>query len=230
MKVTYIELTEQAIVLIKYFNMSYKERFIDVIIEHSIAEDWESAKTEWSHISSDDIHDSNCICGQAITEVCTIKNIHNNTKLEVGNVCVNKFLDIDRESDFKLIKKNIIDDGLLDELCYNKAISISDMKFYQDIKLKRNLSHKQSAWKNRILLKSKQWVTKSGKGVIDQDAFKNIKKSMTQEHKDLLGKHLIEVGYKLVKDKSGKTIDDVITDMKNVFVQLKKLKEYYERG
>ena len=52
---------------------------------------------------------------------------------------------------------------------------------------------------------------------------------MTQEHKELLGKHLIEVGYKLVKDKSGKTIDDVITDMKNVFIQLKKLKTQYEK-
>lgn len=67
------------------------------------------------------------------------------------------------------------------------------------------------------------------KGKPDEWAFKNIKIIMTQEHKDLLGKHLIEVGYKLVKDKSGKTIDDVITDMKNVFVQLKKLKEHYEK-
>ena len=48
---------------------------------------------------------------------------------------------------------------------------------------------------------------------------------MTTEHKNLLGKHLIEVGYKLCKDKTGKTIDDVIADMKNVFVQIKKLKE-----
>lgn len=50
---------------------------------------------------------------------------------------------------------------------------------------------------------------------------------MTQEHKNLLGKHLIELGYKLAKDKSGKTVDDVINDMKNVFIQLKKLKEHY---
>jgi hypothetical protein len=48
---------------------------------------------------------------------------------------------------------------------------------------------------------------------------------MTNEHKQMLGKHLITVGYKLTKDKSGKTIDDVIDDMKNVFIQIKKLKE-----
>lgn len=51
---------------------------------------------------------------------------------------------------------------------------------------------------------------------------------MTQEHKNLLGKHFITLGYKLTKDKSGKRIDDVIEDMKNVFLQLKKLKEHYE--
>ena len=46
---------------------------------------------------------------------------------------------------------------------------------------------------------------------------------MTQEHKEALGKHLIELGYKLAKDKSGKTIDDVINDMVNVQNQLNKL-------
>tara|TARA_R110000796_G_C14382952_1_gene415442 strand:- start:490 stop:705 length:216 start_codon:yes stop_codon:yes gene_type:complete len=66
------------------------------------------------------------------------------------------------------------------------------------------------------------------KGTPDEWAFKTLNNIMTQEHKELLGKHLIEVGYKLVKDKSGKTIDDVITDMKNVFIQLKKLKQHYD--
>ena len=67
------------------------------------------------------------------------------------------------------------------------------------------------------------------KGKPDEWAFKTlINNSMTQEHKNLLGKHLISVGYKLAKDKSGKTIDDVVADMKNVFIQLKKLKQQYE--
>lgn len=212
--------------------MSYKERFINVIVEHSIAEDWQSAKTEWSHISSDDIHDSNCICGQAITEVCTIKNIHNKTTLEVGNVCVNKFLNIDRKSDFKLIKRDIIDDGLLDELCYNGAISISDMRFYQDIKNKRNLSNKQEAWKNKILLKSKQWVTKSGKGIPDPTVFKNLKKqdkmNIKQEHRKMLGKFIIEQGYKIAKGKSAITFEEVFETLKETLIQIKKLKQSYD--
>jgi len=67
---------------------------------------------------------------------------------------------------------------------------------------------------------------------LDSHAFINLNKNkitMTDEHKKLLGKHLINVGYRLAKDKSGKTIDDVVDDMKNVFVQIKKLKTLYDR-
>jgi|TARA_R110000744_G_scaffold364032_1_gene472480 hypothetical protein len=70
---------------------------------------------------------------------------------------------------------------------------------------------------------------KSTKSIIDKWAFKNLKQPMKQEHKEALGKHLIEIGYKLAKDKSGMTIDDVVTQMKNVFVQIKKLKESYDK-
>lgn len=70
---------------------------------------------------------------------------------------------------------------------------------------------------------------KSTKAILDSHAFKNLKIEMKQEHKEMLGKHLIEIGYKLSKDKSGKTVDDVIADMKNVLINLKKLKDHYER-
>jgi hypothetical protein len=69
-------------------------------------------------------------------------------------------------------------------------------------------------------------MAKKIKGIPDEFAFGNLL-TMTQEHKTMLGKHLITIGYKLVKDKSGKTIDDVIADMNNVQQQLKKLKEHY---
>lgn len=66
------------------------------------------------------------------------------------------------------------------------------------------------------------------KGRPDEWAFKNLK-VMTQEHKAMLGKHLIVLGYKLVKDKGGKTIDDVKEDIDNVYVQLEKLKQHYDK-
>ena len=63
----------------------------------------------------------------------------------------------------------------------------------------------------------------------DEWAFRNLN-NMKQEHKEMLGKHLIEIGYKLAKDKSGMTINDVVNQMKNVFMQIKKLKESYDKG
>lgn len=69
---------------------------------------------------------------------------------------------------------------------------------------------------------------KSTKAVLDSHAFKTIiDKEMKQEHKELLGNHLVQIGYKILKDKSGKTIDDVMADMKNVLINLKKLKDSY---
>jgi hypothetical protein len=67
------------------------------------------------------------------------------------------------------------------------------------------------------------------RGIIDPHVFKQLDNVMTTEHKEALGKHLITLGYKLAKDKSGKTVDDVIEDMKNVFTQLKNLKQHYDK-
>lgn len=201
--------------------MGYKENFIDVVVASSESDNWQDAKTEWSHLSSFDEPDSNCICGQHITEVCTIKNTLNGSQLEVGNVCVKKFLDIDRASDFKLIKKDLIDEGLLLELFNNKVISESDYHFYKAIKLKRNLSYKQLNWKNKILLKSKQWVTKSGKGKVDPILFKNLE-TMTKEQKEYIGGYLIEWGYKIKHDNSGMTIKNVMQKLKEMLINLNK--------
>ena len=58
--------------------MSYKERFIDVVIDSSVSNNWSDAKLEWRHRSSYEQHGHNCICGQSITDVCVITNIENN--------------------------------------------------------------------------------------------------------------------------------------------------------
>jgi hypothetical protein len=70
---------------------------------------------------------------------------------------------------------------------------------------------------------------KKKKGVIDPYVFKPLQKVMTEEHKKQLGKHFIEFGYKLAKDKSGKNIDDVISNIEEVLKQMKLLKQkFYE--
>lgn len=208
--------------------MSYKERFIETIVDHSVANDWSTAKLEWDHICSDDIPDSNCICGQCITEVCTILNLQNGVELEVGNVCVTKFLDIDRKSDFKLIKKGIIDDSLLCELCQEGVINTWEFDFYIENKLKRKYP-KVNQIKERIVTKSQNYIMRNKKkirGINDPILFKNLKteNKMEHEHKVILLKHLRDVGVKIKDD--GK-IPDIMQDLKSILVSLKKLKEHY---
>lgn len=61
---------------------------------------------------------------------------------------------------------------------------------------------------------------------LDDWAFKNLKQNiMTQERKDQLGDFLIQYGYRLKKDTSGKTTTEVMNDFKSILINLKKLKE-----
>jgi len=212
--------------------MSYTNTFTQTILENSTSNIWEIAKTEWEHIGSHLQYESNCICGHSIHEVCTIQNTLNNITLEVGNVCVRKFMEIDRRSDFKLINKNLIDLNLFSELTDNQVLSEWEVNYYTNIKRKRKLTIRQLEVKYSIICKAQDYVMRNKNkkvGIIDPHVFKNLKQEMKQEHKELLGKHLIEIGYKLSKDKSGKTINDVMLDMKNILINLKKLKDTYER-
>ena len=63
------------------------------------------------------------------------------------------------------------------------------------------------------------------RGKIDKQIFINLKYIMELEHKKILLKHLRDVGVKIKDD--GK-IPDIIQDLKEILVSLKKLKEYYE--
>ena len=205
--------------------MSYKERFIDTVVDNSIANDWNNAKLEWGHTGSYEQHGSNCICGQCITEVCTIQNYQNGIELEVGNVCINKFLDIDRKSDFKLIKKNKIDWKLLLELKKDGVITDWEMLFYDDIKQKRKLTDRQIESRDRIIKKCKDYIMrnkKKNKGIIDPYAFKNLKENMKYEHKVILLQHIKEVGIKIKDDAE---ILDIMHDLKSILVSLNDLKK-----
>lgn len=208
--------------------MSYTANFTQTILDNSTANVWQVAKDEWLPIQSYIEKDNSCICGKDIKNVCVIKNVLTSTELIVGNCCVKKFDIADRSCDFKLLKNERIDDVLLDELLVHDILNEWEYNFYKEIRNKRKLSVKQIDCKIDILNKAKDYVMKKKKGIIDQDAFKNLK-VMTTEHKKALGKHLATIGYNLETDKRGKTIDDVIADMKNVFVQLKKLKEHYDK-
>lgn len=74
-------------------------------------------------------------------------------------------------------------------------------------------------------------MKKRRKGKPDEWAFKNLNKNnmkIKQEHKAMLGKFIIEQGYKIAKGKDDKTFDQIFDTLKEIIVQTKKLKDSYE--
>jgi hypothetical protein len=62
----------------------------EIVIKHSVADNWFQAKAEWQLMT---IYDkwSKCICRHRIRENCVIQNKKNFEELVVGNVCINHF-------------------------------------------------------------------------------------------------------------------------------------------
>ena len=68
------------------------------------------------------------------------------------------------------------------------------------------------------------------KAILDSHAFKNLNTNMKikQEHRSMLGKFIIEQGYKIAKGKDDKTFEQIFETLKEIAVQTKKLKDTYE--
>lgn len=63
-------------------------------------------------------------------------------------------------------------------------------------------------------------------GIPDKWAFQNLNSNiMTTERKTQLGDFLIQYGYKLKNDTSGKTTTDIMKDFKSILLNLKKLND-----
>jgi transcriptional regulator of met regulon len=151
--------------------MSYKDKFINGVLESSMNSNWQQAKQEWVYISSYEEHGNHCLCGHSIFEVCVCENIYNGFTIQVGNCCVKKFM-----SDTSLwpqvkqmssilhgIKNNIlysINIGSLYDFFLKNVITEWEFQFYQSIGKKRNLSEKQKQIKTNINLKIFKNITK----------------------------------------------------------------------
>lgn len=126
------------------------------IIALSESKDFNLAKKEWEHLESiwDNSGNVSCPCGQSIKEVCYIQNKINNIKTYVGNVCVNRFMDIDTDKKLfarlkiitldpsKTPNQSLFDYALEKGYLYNGNEEI----FYRKIIGKRSLSLKQINW------------------------------------------------------------------------------------
>jgi len=129
-----------------------KEKLIREIVSLSLSTNWVEAKKEWSldtvYFSTTVQH---CLCGHPIKECCVLTNFKNKQTAIVGNVCVNKFMEIESDKIFKSIKKiqKDIDKSLnLETIKYahqKNWINDWEKDFYLDISLKKNLTEKQSS-------------------------------------------------------------------------------------
>lgn len=131
-----------------------------VVLEHSVADNWEEACLEWAWINSTDAEEfQTCVClHYPIRELCTIHNRLNENTLTVGNCCVRQFDQFDDMPalPFTGFRRIMIDaDAALNESAIKYAFShrwITDWEheFLMDTRRKRNLSWAQEETRSRI--------------------------------------------------------------------------------
>jgi hypothetical protein len=134
------------------------ERLKAHIIPLSLSHDFNSARTEWDLIGvevSDEF--DNCPCGQDIKEHCYIHNRMTGHTTYVGNVCINRFMQIETGNLFEGLKRIAKDDTAnanidLIEHAYRMGYLFSEKEytFLKQTARKRNLSQAQISWKQKI--------------------------------------------------------------------------------
>jgi hypothetical protein len=77
------------------------------ILSRSRASDWEAAKSEWHLIGISEAEEpETCLCSHfPIIELCTIANRITHSQVDVGNVCVKRFLGFRSDLIFASIKR-----------------------------------------------------------------------------------------------------------------------------
>lgn len=128
------------------------------ILPLSVDKIFDRARQEWDLVGVEISEDSdNCPCGKDIKEHCYIRNRLNGNATYVGNVCINRFIQIDTGNLFDGLKRIARDESAnanadLIEHAYRMGY-IYDEKEYNFLKEtmhKRKLSQKQLAWKTKI--------------------------------------------------------------------------------
>lgn len=133
------------------------ERLKAHILPQSNSKDFNAARTEWRLIGIEVSEEFDpCPCGQEIKEHCYIQNQLNGNMTYVGNVCVNRFIGIETGNLFLGLKRIAEDDtananeDLIIHAYKFGYIYEDEYKFLMETRLKRKLSGKQIAWKQKI--------------------------------------------------------------------------------
>jgi hypothetical protein len=123
-----------------------------------MSQNFNIARTEWSLVAVEISEEfDQCPCGQDIMEHCYIRNRLNGNETYVGNVCINRFIQIDTGNLFDGLKRIAKDlaanaNGDLIEHAYRMGYLYSEKEytFLKQTMRKRNLSAAQIAWKVKI--------------------------------------------------------------------------------
>jgi hypothetical protein len=123
------------------------------ILSRSRATDWAVAKREWKLVDISEADEAEtCLCGHfPIIELCTIHNTTTGSSVDVGNVCVKRFLGFRSDLIFdalKRIRKDINKSlGAEATVFFHGRRVLNDWEygFQQDTMRKRDLSLKQRA-------------------------------------------------------------------------------------
>ena len=128
------------------------------ILPLSLAMNFDVARREWELIAVE-ISDEwdNCPCGQEIKEHCYIRNRHTGATTYVGNICINRFIQIDTGNLFDGLKRIAQDDTAnanadLIEHAYRMGYLYSEKEYHFLLQTarKRILSQAQLNWKRKI--------------------------------------------------------------------------------
>lgn len=128
------------------------------IVSLSVSQRFDTARSEWSLVAVEISEEfDHCPCGQKIKEHCYIRNRLNGRETYVGNVCINRFIQIDTGNLFdglKRIAKDLTANANSDliEHAYRMGYLYSEREyiFLKQTMLKRNLSKAQIDWKVKI--------------------------------------------------------------------------------
>ncbi|SCX83728.1 hypothetical protein SAMN05216420_10154 [Nitrosospira sp. Nl5] len=128
------------------------------ILARSRASDWELAKKEWQLVAISEAHEpERCLCSHfPIIELCSISNRVTGVSVDVGNVCVKRFLGFRSDLIFaslKRIRKEIQASVGTDATAFfyeQGIINDWEYRFQQSTMRKRNLSEAQMATRTRI--------------------------------------------------------------------------------
>jgi hypothetical protein len=128
------------------------------ILSLSVSQRFDIARAEWSLVAVEISEEfDQCPCGQEIKEHCYIRNRLNGNETYVGNVCINRFIQIDTGNLFdglKRITKDLAANANSDliEHAYRMGYLYGEKEytFLKQTMRKRNLSDAQIAWKVKI--------------------------------------------------------------------------------